>query len=106
MGACDINPTIGFKWCRNRIVATTVAGADDTAVASERSPGSGWATIPATVGSTQAEWSFQLSANDAATGTSRFAVDEPLQEIPSAGVLGLLLLGILIAMLGILALPR
>ena len=57
-------------------------------------PTSGWTTVPGGVSSISSLISFELSANDAASGTSRFVI------VPEPGALALLV------MLGVVALRR
>jgi hypothetical protein len=70
------------------------APVDDSAVSHQRRPfGSGREVILATVSSVQSEFSFKLSANDLAAGTSRFDVIPEPVTVCLLGLGGLALAG-------------
>ncbi|HPD30313.1 MAG TPA: PEP-CTERM sorting domain-containing protein [Phycisphaerae bacterium] len=72
------------------LVSTVTALPDSSAVGTERQPASGRQTILATVDRIEAEFKFTLSANDQASGTSRFDI-----IIPEPAALGVFGLGVL-----------
>ena len=76
------------------ILGSFSAGVNDSAVALDRKPASGREVIPATVSSVRAEFSFKLSANDLAAGTSRFDVIPEPVTISLVALGGLALAGV------------
>ena len=60
-----------------QLVGPVTAPPNTTVVSPDRRPGAGYELIPATVSSIQSEFKFLLSANDLASGTSRFEVLVP-----------------------------
>jgi hypothetical protein len=85
-----------------QLVATTPTTNDDTAVTDDRTPLAGHDMISATVSGIQTAWRFSLSANDSASGSSRFSI-EASADIPLLNRVGLLALVALLALLGIAA---
>jgi len=73
------NTTVGWAYLLDNLTA----GVDETAVRSGRQPASGRQTIFDTLTSIQSQFKFSLSANDQASGTSRFDV-QPIPEPASA----------------------
>jgi hypothetical protein len=69
------------------LVSPVVAPANSSATVSDRFPAVGFSTIAGAVSSIQTQFDFMLSANDSASGTSRFNVVVPE---PAGIVLGLL----------------
>jgi len=65
-----------------------IAGADNTAVLNGRQPGSGRLPISATLTSIQSQFYFTLTANDQASGSSRFDVQAPVPEPATLLLLG------------------
>jgi hypothetical protein len=66
-------------------------GAEDSLTASDRRPAAGRESIAGIVSNIQTEYKFTLSANDSASGTSRFDVSGI--EVPEPATLALLALG-------------
>jgi len=86
------NDTVAWA---NLITANPLqADPDSSAIAVDRRPVSGRETINDTVSSIRAEYKFLLSANDSASGTSRFEVT------PEPATLALMALGMAITLLG------
>jgi hypothetical protein len=71
------------------LVSPVSAGVDSSATGSDRLPALGMISIPGAVTSIQSQFSFVLSANDTASGTSRFNV------VPEPASLILVVLGLL-----------
>jgi len=69
------------------LVSTVVAPIDDSATSQERHPGVGSVLIPGIVNTISASYSFTLTANDSASGTSRFNV------VPEPSTVALALIG-------------
>jgi hypothetical protein len=69
------------------LVSPISAAIDSSTTISARSPSTGFSTIAGAVSSIQTQFDFMLSANDSASGTSRFTVVVPE---PSSVVLALL----------------
>jgi hypothetical protein len=81
------------------LVSGIVAPAEWTVVAMERRPGAGRETIPALVSSIHSQFKFSVTANDQASGTSRFDVIEPIPEPGTVMLIGtgaLMMLGVVI----------
>ena len=70
------------------LVSGIVAPTDWTVVAMERRPGGGRETIPALVSSIYSQFKFSVTANDQASGTSRFDVIQPIPEPGTVMLLG------------------
>lgn len=73
-----------------------VVGADETLTVDDRRPATFREAIPGTLSSIQSEWHFKVSANDDATGSSRFDVIGI--ETPEPATLSLLAVGGLLAL--------
>lgn len=70
------------------------AGADSTTTESGRDPGIGTEIIPGSISSIQSQFAFMLSARDSASGTSRFQVNIPSNNIPEPSTYVLAMLGV------------
>ena len=68
----------GTPWAD--LVSGIVAAPESTVVTMERRPGSGREIIPVLVSSIYSQFKFSVTANDQASGTSRFDVIEPIPE--------------------------
>jgi hypothetical protein len=77
------------------LISTVAAGADSSALGSGRFPAAGTVLIPGSVTSIQSAFDFLLSANDLASGTSRFNITpEPSSVVLAAlGFIGLVAWG-------------
>jgi hypothetical protein len=69
------------------LVSPFTVGPNATLTTSERFPVTGTTAVPGVVSDIESQWSFVLSANDSASGTSRFNVTAPE---PSSMILALL----------------
>ena len=65
-----------------QLVSPVVAGVNSSATGTERDPLTGTLLIPGVTSSIQSRFSFVLSAFDSASGTSRFQVNIPGNNIP------------------------
>ena len=75
------------------LIGQLTADVDGSNTESARRPGTGREAIPVAIGSIQSEYKFTLSANDSASGTSRFdVVPEPATLALLAAGLGAVLL--------------
>jgi len=74
-----------------------VAGTDETVTVGDRRPAASREAIPGILSSIQSEWHFRVSANDDASGTSRF--DVVGLEVPEPATLALMAAGGLGALL-------
>ncbi len=64
------------------LVSPVAAGPGSSSIGTERDPLAGTVVIPGSTTSIQSEFSFVLSARDSASGTSRFQVNIPGNNIP------------------------
>jgi hypothetical protein len=81
----------GVAWAD--LIGQLTADVDSSNTESARRPGTGREAIPVSVSSIQSEYKFTLSANDSASGTSRFdVVPEPATLALLAAGLGAMLL--------------
>lgn len=69
-------------------------GGNTSNTQTDRLPGAGFATVGGPVSSMRAQWSFNLTGGDSASGTSRFTI-EPVDVIPDQGSVVLALTGVL-----------
>ena len=82
------------------------AGGNTSAAESDRlPPGTGFTTINDAVSSMRAQWSFNLTEGDDASGTSRFDI-EPFQAVPDANTLALAIAGAIPFMAGFMVRRR
>ncbi len=70
------------------LISPVVAPVDDSGIGMERFPAVGSAVIPGLVGSISAGYNFTLTANDSASGTSRFSL-----VVPEPSTVALILIG-------------
>lgn len=75
------------------MIGATTAEADDSAYNTERIPGSGRVTIYDDLSSIESQFRFSLSANDTASGSSRFDVTGGIPVVPEPATMALLGIG-------------